>query len=209
MTSTPGPPDPVPPGAVEHLSAADPVMRGVIERVGSFQPSRETDLWRSLVDAIISQQISVKAAETILGRFAELAEADGFPGPEQVLTLPDEHLRACGLSQAKTRYVRDLAERWVDGRLAHESIPALNDEAVIAELTQVRGIGRWTAEMVLIFTLGRPDVLPVDDLGFRNAVQRAYDLPERPAAPHLRALGERWRPFRTAATLYLWRSLRV
>jgi DNA-3-methyladenine glycosylase II len=208
VSAAPHPATPVPPGAAEHLSAADPVLRAVIERIGPFQPTLEPDLWRSLVGSIISQQLSVRAAATIEGRVATLAESDGFPGPEQILTLPEEQLRACGLSGAKTRYVRDLAARWLDGRLPHERLAALDDEEVIAELTRVTGIGRWTAEMVLIFTLARPDVLPVDDLGFRNAVQRAYSLPERPGAAHLRTLGEPWRPFRSAATLYLWRSLK-
>jgi len=197
----------IPAGAVEHLRAADPVLRGVIDRVGPIQRQGDPDLWRSLVGSIISQQLSVKAAATIEGRVAALAEAGGFPGPEQILALPDEHLRACGLSQAKTRYVRDLAGRWIGGTLPHEALPSMSDEEVVATLTEIKGIGRWTAEMVLIFTFARPDVLPVDDLGFRNAVQRAYGLPERPTPAALHPLAEPWRPFRSAATLYLWRSL--
>jgi DNA-3-methyladenine glycosylase II len=206
--SSPKPRSLIPMGAVDHLRAADAVLRVVIDRVGPIHPAPDPDLWRSLVGSIISQQLSVKAAATIEGRVAALAEADGFPGPEQLLTLPEEHLRACGLSQAKTRYVRDLAAHWLDGSLPHETLPSLPDEEVIATLTRVKGIGRWTAEMVLIFSLGRPDVLPVDDLGFRSAVQRAYSLAERPRAAELHALGEPWRPFRSAATLYLWRSLK-
>jgi DNA-3-methyladenine glycosylase II len=208
MTALPDAPSPIPPGAAAYLSTADPVLGRVVERVGPFQPSLEPDLWRSLVGSIISQQISVKAAAAIEARFAALIEADGFPSPEQAIGVPEANLRACGLSAAKTRYVRDLAERWTDGRLPHDRLPAMDDEEVIRELTQVKGIGRWTAEMVLIFSLARPDVLPVDDLGFRNAVQRAYELPERPGAPRVRELGEPWRPFRSAATLYLWRSLK-
>ncbi len=197
-----------PPQAVDHLRRADPVLREVIDRVGPFEPGHEPDLWRSLVGSIISQQLSVKAAATIESRVAALGDGEGFPAPQRLLALPEEALRACGLSGAKTRYVKDLAGKWLDGTLQPERIAALPDEEVIAELTQVKGIGRWTAEMVLIFTLRRPDVLPVDDLGFRNAVQRAYGLAERPGASELQRLGERWRPYRSIATLYLWRSLK-
>jgi DNA-3-methyladenine glycosylase II len=184
------------------------VLREVIDRVGPFEPGHEPDLWRSLVGSIISQQLSVKAAATIESRVAALGDGEGFPAPQRLLALPEEALRACGLSGAKTRYVKDLAGKWLDGTLQPERIAALPDEEVIAELTQVKGIGRWTAEMVLIFTLRRPDVLPVDDLGFRNAVQRAYGLAERPGASELQRLGEPWRPYRSIATLYLWRSLK-
>jgi len=197
-----------PPQAVDHLRRADPVLREVIDRVGPFEPGHEPDLWRSLVGSIISQQLSVKAAATIESRVAALGDGEGFPAPQRLLALPEEVLRACGLSGAKTRYVKDLAGKWLDGTLQPERIAALPDEEVIAELTQVKGIGRWTAEMVLIFTLRRPDVLPVDDLGFRNAVQRAYGLAERPGASELQRLGEPWRPYRSIATLYLWRSLK-
>ncbi len=198
-----------PPAAVEHLRRADPVLREVIDRVGPFEPGHEPDLWRSLVGSIISQQLSVKAAATIEGRVEALGDGDGFPGPQRLLALPEETLRACGLSGAKTRYVRDLAQKWLDGLVQPERIASLPDEEVIAELTRVKGIGRWTAEMVLIFTLRRADVLPVDDLGFRNAVQRAYGLPERPGAAELQRLSEPWRPYRSLATLYLWRSLKA
>jgi DNA-3-methyladenine glycosylase II len=196
------------PEAVEALRGSDPVLRAVIDRVGPFDPSLEPDLWWSLVDAIASQQLSVKAAATIIGRVAALG-ADGRPTPAEILTLPDEVLRACGLSRAKTAYVRDLAQRWTDGTLHPERLPTLPDEEVIGHLTTVRGIGRWTAEIFLIFTLQRPDVLPVDDLGLRVAVQRAYGLPERPGRAELERLAEPWRPHRSAATLYLWRSLNV
>ncbi len=195
--------------AVEHLRRSEPVLSRVIDRVGPFTPSHEPDLWRSLVSSIISQQLSVKAAATIEGRVAALANGGDFPTPQELLALPGETLRACGLSGAKMRYVQDLSSKWLDGTLRHDLIPALSDEEVIAELTRVKGIGRWTAEMVLIFTLQRPDVLPVDDLGFRTAVQRAYELAERPGAAELQRLAEPWRPYRSLATLYLWRSLAV
>jgi DNA-3-methyladenine glycosylase II len=198
---------PFPPGAVAHLRAADPVLRDVIDRVGDFQPAHEPDLWWSLVDAIASQQLSVKAAATIVGRVAALGSDGQRPGPEELLAAPDETLRACGLSGAKTRYVKDLAARWLDDTLEPARLPSMGDEEAIEHLVRVKGIGRWTAEMVLIFTLCRPDVLPVDDLGLRVAAQRAYDLPERPGKAELERIAEPWRPYRSVATLYLWRSL--
>lgn len=197
---------PLPPGAVAFLRGADPVLSMVIDRVGDFEPSYEPDLWWALVDAIASQQLSVRAAATIVGRVAALG-GTAPPRPEALLATPDETLRACGLSGAKVRYVKDLAQKWTDGTLEPDILRDQEDEAVIEALTAVKGIGRWTAEMVLMFSLGRPDVLPVDDLGFRNAVQRAYGLAERPGKAELTTLGERWRPFRSAATQYLWRSL--
>lgn len=193
--------------AVAHLRAADPVLREVIDRVGPFEMTLEPDLWWSLVDAIASQQLSVKAASTIVGRVEALAPEGRRPTPAEILSTPDEVLRGCGLSGAKTRYVKDLAARWLDGTLRQEEIPHLPDEEVVAVLTQVKGIGRWTAEMVLMFSLSRPDVLPVDDLGLRTGVQRAFELPERPPPAEVTRIGEAWRPYRSTATLYLWRSL--
>lgn len=198
----------LPQGAVEHLRGADPVLASIIGRVGPFEPSHEPDLWWSLVDAIAGQQISVHAAAAILGRLAVMGgDTAGRPTPPDVLDATEEDLRARGLSRAKARYLKDLAARWLDGSLAPEILPTLPDEEVIRRLVQVKGIGRWTAEMALIFCLCRPDVLPVDDLGLRTAVQRAYGLAERPGRAELTAIGEPWRPFRSAATLYLWQSL--
>ena len=199
----------VPSEALESLSRADPVMRGIIERVGPFEPSFEPDLWWSLVDAIVSQQLSIKAAATIAGRIAALVPDGGRPTPEEILATPDETLRACGLSRAKTLYVKDLATKWLDGTLEPDRFDAFSDEEVIDHLVRVKGIGRWTAEMVLMFTLARPDVLPVDDLGLRVAVQEAYGLGERPGRAELERLGEPWRPWRSIASFYLWRSRRV
>lgn len=199
----------IPPEAIAHLEASDPVLAQVIQRVGLFEPSFEPDLWWSLVDAIVSQQLSIRAAATIVGRLERLAPEGRRPGPEEILAAPEEALRSCGLSRAKTAYVRDLATRWRDGSLDPTRLPGMDDEAVIEELTRVKGVGRWTAEMILIFTLGRPDVLPVDDVGLQIAAQQAYGLAERPGRAELARLGEAWRPFRTAASLYLWRSRRV
>lgn len=198
---------PVPPEAIAHLRVADPVMGSLVEALGPIQRGHEPDLWWALVDAIGSQQLSVKAAATILGRLHALG-SDGYaPRPEEVLALPEEELRAAGLSRAKTRYIRELAEGWLDGSLELDRLPGLADDEAIEHLTRIKGVGRWTAEMVLIFSLGRPDILAVDDLGLRNAVQRAYGLEQRPDRESFLALGEPWRPFRSAASLYLWRSL--
>jgi DNA-3-methyladenine glycosylase II len=194
--------------AVPHLRQRDRRLREVIDRVGLFEPSHEPDLWWSLVDAIGSQQLSVRAAATIVDRLAALGPGGRRPTPAELLALPEETLRACGLSGAKTRYVRDLAGRWESGELRPHDLPGMDDEQVVEALTRVKGIGRWTAEMVLIFSLGRPDVLPVDDLGLRTAVQRLHGLPDRPGRADLTAIGEAWRPFRSAATLFLWRSLK-
>ena len=199
----------VPAGAVEALRAADPVMRGIIDRVGPIDLAHEPDLWWSLVDAIASQQLSIKAAATILGRIEQLAPAHRRPTPQEILDTRDETLRACGFSRAKVVYVKDLATKWLDGTLQPERFGDLTDEEVIEHLVQVKGIGRWSAEMVLMFTLHRPDVLPVDDLGLKIAVQDEYGLEERPSAQLLRELGEPWRPWRSIASFYLWRSRRV
>jgi DNA-3-methyladenine glycosylase II len=199
----------IPVEAVKALRASDAVMRSIIDRVGTFEPSHEPDLWWSLVDAITSQQLSIKAAATILGRVERIAPEGRRPTPSELLAAPDEALRACGLSRAKTSYVKDLATKWTDGTLEPERFSGLPDEEVIEHLIRVKGIGRWSAEMVLMFSLGRPDVLPVDDLGLRVAVQDAYGLPERPGKKELEALGEPWRPWRSIASFYLWRSRRV
>lgn len=190
--------------ALEHLRRADAVLGAAIRAVGPIELAMEPDLWWGLVDSIISQQVSVKAAWAIIGRVAALG-AGGRPTPAEVVAMDDDVLRAAGLSRAKVRYVKDLAARWLAGSLPHAEIVSMTDEEVVAELTRVKGIGVWTAEMILIFTLGRPDVLPVDDLGIRVAVQRLYALPERPGRDELLRISEPWRPWRSLASRYLWR----
>jgi DNA-3-methyladenine glycosylase II len=197
------------PVAVDTLRAADPVLADIINSVGAFEPSHEPDLWWSLVDSIASQQLSIKAAATIVGRLRALGRDGLPPQPREILATPDDALRACGLSRAKVAYVKDLSASFDDGTLIPAAVAELPDEEVVGALTRVRGVGRWTAEMILIFTLRRPDVLPVDDLGLRNAVQRAFDLPDRPSPAEVARRGEIWRPYRSTATLYLWRSLRL
>ena len=209
MSAAAPPPASVPPEAIATLRSCDPVLAALIDRIGPIEPAHEPDLWWSLVDAIVSQQLSIKAAATILGRVAALAPEGRRPTPAEILASEDDVLRACGLSRAKVTYVKDLATRWLDGSLEPERLPGMPDEEVIEHLVRVKGIGKWTAEMVLMFTLRRPDVFPVDDLGIRVAVQEAYGLEERPGRAELEALGERWRPWRSIASFYLWRSRRV
>jgi DNA-3-methyladenine glycosylase II len=192
--------------ATAYLSDRDPIMAQAIERVGPCTLIPNPQLFETLVDAIISQQISVKAADAIMGRLrtALHAEAHGTISPEALLSLEEDTLRAVGLSPQKMRYIRDLTERVTSGQLELERLSELDDEAVITELVKVKGIGRWTAEMMLIFSLGRPDVLPVDDLGFMEGVREAYSLEARPTPKEMRERGEAWRPYRTFATWYMW-----
>jgi DNA-3-methyladenine glycosylase II len=197
----------VPERVAAHLRAADPVMAEVIERVGPLEYGVDGDLWRAVVGSIVGQQLSVKAAATIRGRVSALGGSGGFPPPELLLGISEETLRGCGLSRAKTSYVRDAARRWVAGELDPAGLKNAPDEEVIDVLIQLRGVGRWTAEMVLIFCLDRPDVLAVDDLGIRAAVQKAYALEVRPDRAAVLRMGEVWRPYRSYASLYLWRSL--
>jgi DNA-3-methyladenine glycosylase II len=198
--------------AVKALRAADPVLRGVIDEVdagglGEFRSSRPTDHYGTLVRSIVGQQLSTRAASAI---YARLIERFGGhpPTPEEVLADDPEELRvAAGLSHAKVRYLRSLAEHILDGSLELDRLNELPDDEVIAALVKVKGIGEWSAHIFLMFHLHRPDVLPVGDLGIRRAVMIRYGLPALPKPAELTEIGERWRPHRTLASLYLWRSL--
>jgi DNA-3-methyladenine glycosylase II len=192
--------------AITHLRAADPVLAEVIDAVGPYEFTPSAHGFRTLADAIISQQISIKAAAAIMGRLEQLL---GEVAPERLLAVEHEQLREIGLSGQKARYLRDLAERVATGALDLAALPAQDDDAVIAQLTAVKGIGRWTAEIYLMFALGRPDVLPADDLGLRYAVQQFYQLPAPPPPAELRRIGEAWRPHRSVASWYLWRGRRM
>ena len=189
------------------LARRDPVIRDLMRRHGAcgLAKAQRTDPFRALLHAIIAQQLSTKAAATIEARFAALF--DGRPTAPAIAATSDDRLRAVGISPQKLRYIRDLCARTMDGSLALEAMDALPDEDVIAALTSVKGIGRWTAEMFLMFRLHRPDVLPVGDLGIVKAVQRAYKLRLAPTPVRLTRLGENWRPYRSVACWYLWASL--
>ncbi|HET8843134.1 MAG TPA: DNA-3-methyladenine glycosylase [Ktedonobacteraceae bacterium] len=189
--------------ATTYLSSVDPVMRIAIERVGPCTLQPDPNVFEALVDAIISQQISVKAADAIMAR-VRAALPEKQVTPEALLVFDQESLRTLGLSTSKARYIRNLVEHITSGQLQLDLLSELDDEEIILQLTAVKGIGRWTAEMCLIFTLGRPDVLPVDDLGLVEGVRGAYQLAARPSKLELREMAELWRPYRTFATWYMW-----
>ena len=194
--------------ARRHLMRCDPTLRDVIKRVGpcKLHAAAPKDPFETLCRTIASQQLSIKAADTIYGRFCDLFPSRR-PTPALVMTLTDDRIRACGFSRAKVTFIKDLAAHVIDGRLDLRRLRRHADEEVLRQLVAVKGIGRWTAEVFLMFRLGRPDVLPADDLGLMNAVQRAYRLRKRPTAKVLRKMGERWAPYRSIAAWYLWASL--
>jgi DNA-3-methyladenine glycosylase II len=197
---------------VTHLRAADPVIAALMDEYGSpdevlrRRGRRPGDAYGALVRSIVGQQLSTKAARAIWERLVDLFDGR-TPTPREIIESDPEAIRAVGLSRPKVAYLRDLAERVEDGELELDSLPELPDEEVSDQLIAVKGLGRWTADMFLIFHLGRPDVLPVGDLGIRRAVQRNYGLDELPAAAELERIAEPWRPHRSLACLYLWRSL--
>ena len=192
-----------------HLRRADPHLEEVIRRTGVRRPYRAPPGFGALVRAIIYQQISGAAGSAILRRVIEAGGAGGIPEPPWFEKAPDALLRGAGVSPQKIRYLRDLAEEVVSGRLRFAELAVLGDDEVIEVLTRVRGIGRWTAQMYLLFNLGRPDVLPTGDLGLRRAVQRLHGLRAPPAESTLLRIGRRWAPYRSHATFYLWRSLEL
>jgi len=188
----------------------DPVLGAVIKRIGAcgMAERQRKDHLTALIGSIVSQQLSTKAAATIFGRFVALFPDNAISGAAAIAAIDDVRLRGVGLSGQKVGYLRDLCARIGDGRLDLAALDALDDEEVIERLTAVKGFGRWTAEMFLMFRLHRPDVLPVGDLGIQNAVQRLYRLRKRPDPKRLMKLGEPWRPYRSVACWYLWQSLR-
>lgn len=192
--------------ARRHLGRRDAVLKSVIRSVGPCTLQFESDHFAVLARSIISQQISTKAARAITERVLKALGRSGLR-PAAILRLDDETMRAAGLSANKQKSLRDLAEHCVSGAIPLKKLADLPDEEVIDKLIPVRGIGRWTAEMFLIFSLGRLDVLPVGDYGLRAAVQRVYDLPELPGKRELEPLAAPWAPFRSVATWYFWRSL--
>ncbi len=194
--------------AVSNLSSIDPIMAEVILRVGPCTLMPNPNVFETLVDAIVSQQISVKAANAIMARL-RLATSGGLLTPQALIQLDHDALRAVGLSPQKIRYIRDLTERVSSGQLDLQHFGELDDETVIKELVAVKGVGRWTAEMILIFSLGRPDVLPVDDLGLLEGVRQTYGLDVRPTRKEMLERGEVWRPYRTFATWYMWGTRRL
>ena len=191
--------------AIRHLRGNDPVMAAIIDRVGPYGIQYRPADFDALVRSIVYQQLSGRVASVIFGR---LAAAAGTPlTPERILKLRPARMRSLGLSAAKTEYIRDLARHTRDRRLVFEELGGLGDAEVIERLTRVKGIGTWTAHMFLMFALARPDVLPVGDLGIRNAIRKAYGLSELPGPAEIEAMAGRWRPWCSVASWYLWRSL--
>jgi DNA-3-methyladenine glycosylase II len=196
--------------ATRFLARRDPVLGAAIKRIGpcALADRQRKDHLTALIGSVVSQQLSTKAAATIFGRFAALFESEAGLSATAIAALGDEALRGVGLSGQKVGYLRDLCARISDGRLQLDELETLSDEQVIERLTAVKGFGRWTAEMFLMFRLHRPDVLPVGDLGIVNAVQRLYRLRKRPDAQRISKLGEAWKPYRSVASWYLWQTLR-
>jgi DNA-3-methyladenine glycosylase II len=199
--------------ATAHLAASDPVMAGLVGRLGELSIGARrrgrtlpVDAYGMLLRSVIGQQLSVKAAATIHDRFVELFGGT-TPTPEQLLEADPQALRDVGFSWRKVEYVRDLATHVLSGELELERLDELSDEDVIAEITAVRGFGVWSAHMFLIFFLERPDVLPTGDLGVRRGAQLAYGLDEMPSPAELEEIGEPWRPHRTLGSIYLWESI--
>lgn len=196
--------------AVAALCSADGKLGRVIRRVGPFglEVRRRLNPFHALMRAIVYQQLSGKAAATIYGRVLDLFPSRGLPKPEQVLALPDEALRGAGMSRAKVAAVKDLAAKTVEGVVPSlRRLRGMADGEIVSSLTAVRGVGEWTVQMMLIFNLGRPDVLPVNDLGVRKGVMLTYGLEEVPAPAEVLDYGERWRPYRSVASWYMWRAL--
>jgi 3-methyladenine DNA glycosylase/8-oxoguanine DNA glycosylase len=195
--------------ALQHLNGADPVLARLIARVGPCRlVPRKRNPFEALVQSVIYQQLNGKAAATILGRLKALYPQRRFPNPEDLLSTPDETLRGAGLSRAKTAAIKDIAAKAQNGVVpTTRAISRLPDAQIIEQLTTLRGVGPWTVEMLLIFTLGRPDVLPTTDYGVRKGFALTYGWKELPLPKELLEYGERWRPYRTTASWYLWRAL--
>jgi len=191
--------------AIQHLKQSDPVLSGIIDRVGDYDIEFRDPDFETLVKSIVYQQLSGRVANVIFGRVVKAA--GGKLTPANILKLRPARMRALGLSGQKTAYIRDLARHTRDGRVDFTELLDLPDEAVIERLTEVKGIGVWTAHMFLIFALRRTDVLPLGDLGIRAAIRKAYGFAELPEPAEMETLAARWRPYCTVASWYLWRSL--
>ena len=195
--------------AADYLAKCDPVLAPIIAKYGPCDIRPHKDYYRQLVGSIITQQLSVKVADVILGRFKALFPGKDFPTPEDILLKSPEDFRQIGMSYAKANYVRDLAQHVIDGKLKFDEFDQLSNQEIIDELVAVKGIGEWTAHMFLMFSLGRLDVLAVGDLGIKNGVKKLYGLDHVPTAEDLRTLADKnhWHPYETVACWYIWASL--
>ena len=190
---------------IDYLRNCDSVLKRIIDETGPYKPNRPTDHFTSMVRSIMGQQLSVKAAATIYGRLVERAR--GSLSPESLNAIPDEDFRTCGVSRQKLGYLRDLSRHFTEAPETFSRLPELSDDEVITALTAVKGIGVWTAQMFLMFTLHRPDVFAPDDVGLQNAMKRWYEWKATPDKKALVAKAEDWAPWRTVACWYLWQSL--
>ena len=196
-----------PEAALAHLRAADPVLAGIIDRVGAYAVQYHEPTFRALVRSIVFQQLHGKAARAIFDRLQQ--KAGGEVTPESILKLRSAQMRALGLSKQKLAYIRDLAHKTLDGIVEFEKFPQMTDEQVIAELIQVKGIGEWTAHMFLMFALRRPNILPTGDFGVRSAMRKAYGMKVMPKPRTMLRIAKGWHPYRSVASWYMWRSLDV
>jgi DNA-3-methyladenine glycosylase II len=193
--------------AIKHLKKSDPVLSAIIERVGAYRMKFGPAEFHSLAEAIVYQQLNGKAAVTIFNRFAALA---GDPvAPEGILKLTDAQLRSVGLSKQKSSYLKDMAQRAARGELDFKRLPEMTDEEVIKHLTQVKGVGVWTAHMFLMFTLRRPNVLPTGDFGIQMAIKKHYKKRKMPKPDQMEKIAKSWEPYRSVACWYLWQSLDI
>jgi len=193
--------------AILHLKKNDPVLAAIIERLGPLQPSYRDPTFESLVRSIVFQQLNGKAARAIYDRLA--TAVGGKLSPESILALSEEQMRACGLSKQKLAYIRDLAAKTLSGDVIFEQLPEMSDDEVIEHLTRVKGIGRWSAQMFLMFALQRPNVMPTGDFGIQNAIRKAYRKRKMPRPKEMLKLSRNWEPYCTLACYYLWRSLDI
>jgi DNA-3-methyladenine glycosylase II len=192
-----------------YLTGSDPILAAVIKSSGLCTIRPHKNYYQELVDSIISQQLSVKAAQSIVKRFCELFDGTGFPSPEQILEKTIEELRSAGLSGAKAKYVKDLAQHLIDGKVKFDHLDSLSNQEVINELTAVKGIGEWTAHMFLMFCMARSDVLAYGDLGIKNGIQKLYGLKELPDQKKIETIAKQnqWNPYESIACWYIWQSL--
>lgn len=195
--------------AADHLARHDPILAKVIAERGLCTMRPHKNYYQELVDSIISQQLSVKAARSIERRFCELFGSSDFPPPEKILGKNIDELRSAGLSRGKAAYILDLAQHIVDGRVKFEHLDALSNEEVISELTAVKGIGEWTAHMFLMFCMGRQDILAYGDLGIKNGIKKLYGLADSPTPQEIQELSAKnnWHPYESIACWYIWQSL--
>lgn len=195
--------------AADHLANVDPVLAPIIARAGLPTITPHKNYYQELVESIVSQQLSIKAAATILKRFVGLFPSSDFPAPDQILSKNIEELRAVGLSRQKATYIQDLAVKVIEGTVRFNHLDALSNDEVIAELTQIKGVGVWTVHMFLMFCMGRLDVLPTGDLGIKNGIQKLYNLPDKPSVEQMQMIAHNnnWHPYESVASWYVWHSL--